>query len=71
MRPDLFKAVILQVPFLDVLNCLLDETLPLTSTDHLELGNPILDPKIYEQIASYSPYDNLTNKEYPAVYLSL
>jgi len=43
LRPDLFKACILEVPFLDVLTCLLDETLPLTVTDHLEFGNPITD----------------------------
>ena len=43
MRPDLFRAVILEVPFLDVLTCLLDEELPLTLTDHLEFGNPIAD----------------------------
>jgi oligopeptidase B len=48
MRPDLFKAVILEVPFLDILTCLLDETQPLTLTDHLEFGNPITDASVYE-----------------------
>ena len=48
MRPDLFKAVILEVPFLDILTCLLDETQPLTLTDHLEFGNPIADASVYE-----------------------
>ena len=43
MRPDLFRACILNVPFLDVLNSLLDESLPLSETDYLELGNPITD----------------------------
>lgn len=71
MRPDLFKAVILEVPFLDVLTCLLDESLPLTLTDHLEFGNPIKDKQIYELIQSYSPYDNLSAREYPAVFLSM
>jgi oligopeptidase B len=60
LRPDLFKACILEVPFLDVLTCLLDETLPLTVTDHLEFGNPITDQSAYEDILSYSPYDNLS-----------
>lgn len=59
LRPELFRAAILEVPFLDVLSCFLDETLPLTLTDHLEFGNPITDPKIYEIIQSYSPYENL------------
>ena len=45
--PELFRASILNVPFLDVLTTLLDEALPLTATDHLEFGNPILDPKAY------------------------
>lgn len=49
----------LDVPFLDVLSCLLDESLPLTLTDHLEFGNPITDAKIYEVIQSFSPYENL------------
>jgi oligopeptidase B len=71
MRPDLFRAVILEVPFLDVLGSLLDEELPLTKTDHLEFGNPIFDDASYKQIASYSPYENLTNREYPAVLMTI
>ncbi len=59
LRPELFRAAILEVPFLDVLSCLLDENLPLTLTDHLEFGNPITDSKIYKIIQSYSPYENL------------
>jgi oligopeptidase B len=43
MRPDLFRACILDFPFLDVLNSLLDENLPLSATDYLELGNPVKD----------------------------
>ena len=43
MRPDLFRACILDFPFLDVLTSLLDENLPLSATDYLELGNPVLD----------------------------
>lgn len=48
MKPEMFKACILEVPFLDILTCLLDEKLPLTLTDHLEFGNPIIDSKIFE-----------------------
>lgn len=71
LKPELFRAAILEVPFLDVLSCLLDETLPLTLTDHLEFGNPILDEKIYEVIQSFSPFENLFPREYPAIYLSM
>ena len=66
MRPDLFRACVLNVPFLDVLTTLLDPSLPLTETDHLELGNPIEDREIYTAINSYCPYQNLSNREYPA-----
>jgi len=69
MRPDLYRAVILNVPFLDVLGSLLDETLPLTLTDHCEFGNPIEDEEVYKLIASYSPYENLSIQEYPAVLM--
>ena len=47
LRPDLFRACILNVPFLDILTSLLDDSLPLSATDYLELGNPITDEKIY------------------------
>ena len=56
MRPDLFRACVLNVPFLDVLNALLDDTLALSATDYLELGNPITDEGIYRLINSYCPY---------------
>lgn len=69
MRPDLYRAVILNVPFLDVLGSLLDETLPLTLTDHCEFGNPIIDEEVYKLIASYSPFENLSHQEYPAVLM--
>ncbi len=66
MRPDLFHAVIARVPFVDVINSMLDESLPLTVGEFEEWGNP----KIKEQYAymkSYSPYDNLEAKAYPAM----
>ena len=71
MVPELFRACVLNVPFLDVLSALTDETLPLTATDHLELGNPITDEKIYKLINSYSPYENLSKKEYPSVLMNV
>ncbi len=71
MNPDLFRACILNVPFLDVLSTLLDDSLPLTATDHLELGDPITDEKIYKLIHSYSPYENLGKREYPATLMNI
>jgi oligopeptidase B len=66
MRPDLFKAVISDVPFVDVVNTMLDESLPLTVGEFEEWGNPKKKDE-YEYMKSYDPYGNLTNKEYPAI----
>lgn len=66
MRPDLFKAVISQVPFVDVVNTMNDPTLPLTVTEYEEWGNPNIAEQ-YGWIRAYSPYDNLGAKDYPAV----
>jgi oligopeptidase B len=64
MRPDLWRAAVLVVPFVDVLNTMLDETLPLTVIEYDEWGNPA-EKKFYEYIQSYSPYDNIDHKGYP------
>jgi oligopeptidase B len=66
MRPDLFKAVIAYVPFVDVLNTMLDPSLPLTIQEYLEWGNPN-DKPYYDYIKTYSPYDNIGAKAYPAM----
>jgi oligopeptidase B len=66
MRPGLFKAVVAQVPFLDVLTTMLDPTLPLTVGEYLEWGNPN-EKRYYKYIRSYSPYDNLKKRGYPAI----
>ena len=66
MRPDLFQAVIARVPFVDVINTMLDESLPLTVGEFEEWGNPRVKEQ-YEYIKSYSPYDNLAAKAYPAM----
>lgn len=71
MEPDLFRAVVLNVPFLDILNTLLDDTLTLTATDHLEFGNPITDEAAYRLQHSYSPYENLSHQEYPAILMNM
>ena len=66
MRPDLFKAVVARVPFVDVINTMLDESLPLTVGEFEEWGNPKI-PEQYAYMKSYSPYDNLEAKAYPAM----
>jgi len=66
MRPDLFKAVIAQVPFVDVVNTMLDETLPLTVGEFEEWGNPKKKDE-YEYIKRYDPYTNVAAKAYPAM----
>ncbi len=67
MRPDLFAGIIAAVPFVDVVNTMSDTTLPLTPPEWPEWGNPLEDKAAYDYIASYSPYDNVTAKPYPAV----
>jgi len=64
MRPDLFTSVIAAVPFVDVLNTMSDPSLPLTVTEYEEWGNP-QDPKYFDYMASYSPYDNIEENQYP------
>lgn len=66
LRPDLFHAVVMQVPFVDVMNTMLDETLPLTVSEFEEWGNP-KEKRAYDYMMRYSPYDNLAAKAYPAI----
>jgi oligopeptidase B len=72
MRPELFRAVVAQVPFVDVLNTMLDATLPLTTSEYIEWGNPN-EPAAFDYIRQYSPYDNVRAQDYPAmlVHVSL
>lgn len=70
MRPDLFKAVVSQVPFVDVLNTMLDASLPLTTSEYIEWGNPN-EKAAYEYMKQYSPYDNVAAKNYPATLVKV
>ncbi|HET6778025.1 MAG TPA: S9 family peptidase [Gemmatimonadales bacterium] len=69
MRPDLFRVVLAEVPFVDVVNTMLDASLPLTVIEYDEWGNPN-DPGSYEYIRSYSPYDNVERKAYPSILVT-
>lgn len=69
LRPDLFRAVIAKVPFVDVINSLSDPTIPLTTLEYNEWGNPA-NKEQYEYMMSYSPYDNLQAREYPHLLLT-
>ena len=70
MRPDLFKAVIAQVPFVDVLNTMLDASLPLTTSEYIEWGNPN-EKAAYDYMKKYSPYDNVHKANYPAMLVKV
>ncbi len=68
--PELWGAVVAHVPFVDVLNTMLDAELPLTPPEWDEWGNPIEDPKAYDLIASYCPYTQTTSKDYPPIFVT-
>ena len=70
MRPDLFKAVVAQVPFVDVLNTMLDASLPLTTSEYIEWGNPN-EKAAYDYMKKYSPYDNIHKADYPAMLVKV
>ena len=65
--PKLFGAVVAEVPFVDCLSTILDESLPLTVIEWEEWGNPVADAEAYRYIKSYSPYDNVADRPYPAI----
>ena len=67
LRPELFKAAVAEVPFVDVLNTMCDASLPLTPPEWPEWGDPLTDPEAYRRIRDYSPYDNVSEKHYPHI----
>ena len=69
MRPELWKGAVAAVPFVDVVTTMLDESIPLTTFEYDEWGNPN-DKTYYEYMKSYSPYDNVEGKEYPALLVT-
>lgn len=69
MRPDLFKGVIAGVPYVDVITTMLDSSIPLTTNEYDEWGNPN-NKEYYDYMLSYSPYDNVAAKDYPALFVT-
>ena len=69
MRPDLFGAVVAQVPFVDVINTMSDPSIPLTTLEYDQWGNPDIQ-EYFDYIMSYSPYDNVRNTEYPHILIT-
>jgi oligopeptidase B len=69
MRPDLWRGVVAGVPFVDALTTMLDPTIPLTTNEYEEWGNPTESAEAYQYMLSYSPVDNVTAVDYPAMYV--
>lgn len=67
IAPDAFAGIVAQVPFVDALNSILDPSLPLTVTEWEEWGNPLDDPEVYAYMKSYTPYENVSAVDYPAI----
>lgn len=70
MDPEMFGGIIAAVPFVDVINTMSDESLPLTPPEWPEWGNPITDEAAYDTIMAYSPYENVGDKDYPAMLIT-
>jgi oligopeptidase B len=70
MAPELFRMVVAHVPFVDVLNTMLDATLPLTPPEFKEWGNPDSSKEVYDYMKSYCPYTNVEAKSYPILYVT-
>jgi oligopeptidase B len=69
LRPDLYRGIVSFVPFVDVVTTMLDESIPLTTNEYEEWGNPTADKEAYDYMLSYSPYDNIAPTGYPSIYV--
>jgi len=69
--PQLFKAAVVQVPFVDVMNTMIDADLPLTTEEWIEWGNPRDDKKAWDYMVQYSPYDNVKAQNYPNMLVEI
>jgi oligopeptidase B len=69
LRPELYAGIVAEVPFVDVITTMSDPSLPLTTLEYEEWGNPAV-KREYDYVLSYSPYDNVLRKSYPAIYVS-
>lgn len=69
MAPELYRGIVAHVPFVDIVTTMLDESIPLTTNEFDEWGNP-KDAKFYEYMLSYSPYDNIVEQDYPAILVT-
>jgi oligopeptidase B len=67
LGPERFRAILAEVPFVDVVNTILDPSLPLTVIEWEEWGNPVADPEAYRYMRSYAPYENVEARPYPAI----
>lgn len=67
LAPEAFAGIVAQVPFVDALNSILDPSLPLTVTEWEEWGNPLEDPEVYAYMKAYTPYENVSTMDYPAI----
>jgi len=70
MEPSLCKVAVVNVPFVDVINTMLDESIPLTAIEWEEWGNPITNKEAFDYMLSYSPYDNIKLASYPNILLT-
>lgn len=70
MAPEDYRVVVALVPFVDIVTTMLDTSVPLTTVDYNEWGNPAASPELYDYMLSYSPYDNVTRRAAPAIYVS-
>jgi oligopeptidase B len=69
LRPDLYAGIVAEVPFVDIVTAMSDASAPLTTLEYDEWGNPAIEPE-YDYMLSYSPYDNVARKDYPAIFVT-